>query len=54
MDYDPILRFLVMLFIVGFTTWGLAGLVLSLKNKRSTLRAWWWGSHHEGTGEART
>ena len=54
MDYDPILRVLVMLFIVGFTAWGLAGLVLSLRNKRSTLRAWWWGSHYEGTGEART
>jgi hypothetical protein len=54
MDYDPVLRVFVMLFIVGFTAWGLAGLVLSLKNKRSTLRAWWWGSHYEGTGEART
>ena len=54
MDYDPILRFLVMFFIVGFTAWGLAGLVLSLRNKRSTLRAWWRGSHYESTGEART
>ena len=50
--YETILRFFILLIIVSFTVWGLAGLMLSLRNKRSTLRAWWWGSHY-GTGEAR-
>lgn len=48
MGYEDILRVLVHLFIVGFTAWGLAGLVLSLRNKRSTLRAWWRGSTYFG------
>ena len=43
-EYEPILQPLVLLFIVTFTVWGLAGVVLSLRNKRSTLRAWWSGS----------
>lgn len=45
-DYEPILEFLVLLLIAGFTVWGVAGLVLALRNKRSTLRAWWQGSHY--------
>ena len=52
-DYEAISRILVQLFIVAFTAWGLAGLILSLRNKRSTLRAWWWGSHYDFS-EART
>jgi len=46
-EYHPILQALVLLFIVVFTAWGLAGLALSLRNKRSTLRAWWSGSVRE-------
>ena len=47
-DYEVILRLLVQLFIVVFTTWGLGGLILSLRNKRSTLRAWWRGATYFG------
>ena len=53
MTYETVLEFIVLLFIVAFTVWGLAGLTLSLRNKRSTLRAWWAGSRYVGTGEAR-
>jgi hypothetical protein len=51
-DYEPISRILVQLFIVAFTAWGLAGLLLSLRNKRSTLRAWWRGSTYFGPRSA--
>jgi len=50
--YETIGQVLVLLFIVVFTVWGLAGLMLSLRHKRSTLRAWWWGSRYD-TAEAR-
>jgi hypothetical protein len=47
-DYEAISRILVQLFIVVFTAWGVAGLILSLRNKRSTLRAWWRGTTYFG------
>ncbi len=52
-EYQSVLQFLTLLFIAAFTVWGLAGLMLSLRNKRSTVRAWWWGSRYE-TGDAQT
>jgi hypothetical protein len=51
-DFEAISRILVQLFIVAFTAWGLAGLMLSLRNKRSTLRAWWRGSTYFGPRSA--
>ena len=40
----------LLLFLL-FPAWGIAGLVASMWNKRSTLRAWWFGSRYGSVGE---
>jgi len=49
--FDSVSQFVGVLLILLFPAWGLAGLLASLWNKRSTLRTWWRGSHYGSVGE---
>ena len=50
--FESITQFVGMLLILGFTAWGVAGLIASLgAAKRSRLRTWWRGSHYGSVGE---
>ena len=40
-----------LLLLLLFPAWGIAGLVVSMWNKRSTLRTWWFGSRYGSVGE---
>lgn len=49
--FESVTQFLGLLLILSFAAWGIAGLVASLWNKRSTLRTWWRGSRYGSVGE---
>jgi hypothetical protein len=42
--FESITQLVGLLLLLSFPAWGIAGLVASLWNKRSTLRTWWFGS----------